>query len=316
MLAMITILLFQSIMLGIDINGTELLNLLIKKDQISSTTGYKISFIVATQDNQFNDPNQGMHFIDCNATWTTEGYFVMKKTNHYEHQPVFAPPGSRGYKFYDYYDDNLIVWRTIEEYVLSSPERNDTLEKVKVFFVDPNNRIVQTGDNIMLHRWPINNPYSTYQFKYYQFPMGRGFSRHLGSVKSEKSLSSGLLKVTSQGSHGPGLNGTWELTIDPNSDYLVREAIFTMEGELKPTKVITSSGVIENDGIRLAKCGTYKSSSGFELSIKMTDISKVVGPNKLYEEVLSCLNSPLPPGTSIIDHRGEKTFITTVEQMK
>ena len=319
MFVVIVIFLFPSARLHAEISKAELLNSLRERDQISSTAGYKISFIVATEDNQFNDPNQGMVLRDCEATWTKEGAFAMKVINHYKHPPVFAArtkPGDgshHNYRAFDYYDGNLIVWRTLEGYTFSSLDRNDTIEKLRSFFVDPNGQIVQTGNNILVYRWPIDKPYSMHQFKYYQLPTGRGFSRHLGNVTSVKSLTSGLMKVTSQGSCGPSWQGTWEFTVDPNADYLVREAIFTTEGQHEPIKTITSSGVVEKDGIRLAKYGTYRSASGFELSVEVTDISKVVGPNKLYEEVLSHLNSPLPPGSQIMDRRGDKPVITTVK---
>lgn len=311
---MIVALLFPSTTLVAQISGKELINLLNEKDQISNAVGYKISFIVATQYNHFNDPNQGMVFKDCEVTRTKEGAFAMKKIHQYEHPPVFGRLRSRNYSAFDYDEKgNLIVWRTLEEYVLCTPDRNDTISKLRVFFIDPNNKIVQTGDNIMLHRWPIDKPYSMYQFKYYQFPMGRGFSRHLGIVTSAKSLSSSLVKVDSKGSHAPGVPGAWELTLDPNSDYLIRKATFTMEGHLEPTRIVTSSGIIEKDGIRLAKYGTFKISDLLDLSVEVTDISKVVGPNKLYEEVLFLMDSPLPSGASILDMRGEKPVRTTVK---
>ncbi len=308
---LITALLFPSTALLAEISGVELLNLLSDRDQIYSTDGRRISFMVATQDNQFYDPNQGMVVRNCEATWTKEA-FAMKITNNYEHPPVFAPLGSRGYQTYDYYKGNLIVWRTLEEYIFSSPDRNDTISKLRSFLVDPNGQIMETSDSTLLYRYPIDKPFSLYQFKYYQVPTGRGFSRHLGNVTSVKALTSGLMKTTSQGSFGPGLQGTWELTVDPNSDYLVREAIFTMEGEHKPTKVITCSGVMMKDGVRLAKYGVYRTSTS-ELSIEVTDISKVVGANALYEEVLLYLNRPLPPGSSILDLQGEKPIRTTVK---
>ena len=55
-------------MLLAEISGVELLNSLREKDQISTTAGYKISFVAATQDNQFNDPNQGMVFRNFSLT--------------------------------------------------------------------------------------------------------------------------------------------------------------------------------------------------------------------------------------------------------
>lgn len=319
MLAMIAILLFQPTMLGTEISGTELLNLLSQRDRVFNSTGYKISFVITTDNNQFNDPNQGMVFMDCTVTRAEEGH-AMKIVNHYEHPPVFAvrtKPGDgshHDYRAFDYNaDGNLIVWRTLEKYILSTPDRNDTLEKVRVFFVDPNGQIAETDDNLKLHRWPIGSLDSMYEFRQFQLATGRGFSKRLGAVTSVRTLSSGLTKVTSLPLHGSGPEGSWELTIDPNSDYLVREATFTPDGADKPTIEVTSTGVISKDGIKIAKNGVYKSSSGLELSIEVNDISKVVATNRLYEEVRSYLDGPLPSGAGIIDLRGEKPVRTTVK---
>jgi len=297
-----------------EISTEELLNLLNEKDKTSNLVGYMISFVIATQDNQFRDPNQGIIFMDCEATRTKKSFFSMKIISNYEHIPIFAPVGSRNYRPFDYdHDGNLIVWRSLEKHILSDANCNDTLEKLRVFFIDPNGQVVKTGDNTLLHRWPSGDPDNIYQFRQFQLAMGRGFSRHLGIVTSLKSLSSGGIKVKSEGSYGQGLNGSWELILDPNSDYLVREALFTMDTAPKPTIIVTSTGVMMKDGIKIAKHGTFKYSNSLEASFEVTDISKVVGPNLLYEEVLSRLNSPLPPGSLISDLRGEKPIRTTVK---
>ncbi len=310
---LIAVFLFLPTTLVAEISGVQLLSLLSEKDQISESVGYKTSFVMTTQNNQFNDPNQGIVFMDCKATWTVEGLFAMKITYNYEHPPVFAPPSSRGYKSYDYYDGNLIVWRTLKKYTLSAPERNDTLEKIRAFVVDPNGEILKTHDKMVLHRFLIDRPDNMYQFNQFRMAVGRGFSRHLGTVTSLKSLSSGGIKVTSEGSYGQGLNGSWELTLDPNSDYLVRKAIFTMDGADKPTIITTSSGVTMKDAIKVANRGVYKFVGVREVSVEVMEISKVVGQNKIYEEVLLHLDSPLPTGSLISDLRGEKPIRTIVK---
>jgi len=308
------ILLYTATTLGADISGENLLNLLGERDRAFNSIGYKISFAIATQHNQFNDPSQGMVLMDCTVTRTEEGC-AMKITNHYEHPPVFATrtkPGDgsgHDYRGFDYdHNGNLIVWRTMGKYILSTPNRNDTLEKVRVFLVDPNDQIVETGDNIKLHRWPIGSLDSMYEFRQFQLGAGRGFSKHLGAVKSIDNLPSGLKRVKSKDKS----TGNWELTIDPSSDYLVRKAFLTKEGMDEPTIEVTSSGVIENDVLRIAEYGTYKSSM-LKLSFEVADISKVVGRNELYEEVQSFLNEPLLKGASIIDLRGKEPVRTTVK---
>lgn len=312
--ATIATLLFPSTMLLAEISGVELLNLLSEKDQISNTAAYKTSFMMARKANP-SDPNQGMVLIDCEATWAKEGVFAMKIVGNYEKDvPVFVPQRSRRYKSIEYdRDGNLIVWRSVEKYILFAPDRNETLEVLRGFRIDPNNRILNMNDHTQLHRWPISNRNNMYELRQFQLATGRGFSKYLETVTSVKTLSSGLMKVASQGSYGPGLQGTWELTLYPKSDYLVGEAIFTMDGKDEPSLVTTSGGVMVKDELKLAKYGTYRYSNLLELSVEVTNISKVVGPNKLYDEVLSHLNTPLPPGSQIMDRRGKKPVVTTVE---
>jgi len=306
------ILLFPSMTLLAKINAEQLLDLLNEKDQISNSVGYIISYQVLTKANMF-DPNQGLVIMDCTVTRTGQA-FAMKITYNYEHPPIFAHLGTRDYQPIDYdQEGNLIVWRTLEKYILFAPDRNDTLKKLMVFFVDPNDQIVKKRNNIGLHRFSIGDRNNMYEFSQYELATGRGFSKNLGTVTSAKTLPSGLMKVTSKGSYRRGPQGNWELTLDPNSDNIVREATFIPEWMDRPIVEVTSSGVIEKDGIKIAKYGTVKFSNVLELSVEVTDISKVVGANKLYEEVLSRLTSPLPIGASILDMRSEKPVRTTVK---
>lgn len=296
------------------IGGEELLKVLREKDQISHSGGYKISFVLAGL-NPFKDPNQGMVFKDCTATWTGEGSFAMKVKCYYEDPPVYRSPGSAYDARYGYdRNGNYIVWRSLEEHIISTDDRNDMMQKSRAHSIDPNDRIVETGDNVLLYRYPIDKPYSMYQFNQYEMGMGRGFSRQLGTVKSTKLLSSGLLKVTSQGSYGGGFQGTWELTVDPNSDLLVRKAVFTPKGADKPITEVTTIGVVTKDGLTMAKHGVLKYTDFLELSIEVTAISKVVGPNDFYAEVFTNVTKPLPIGAVIMDFRGKEPIRTTVRK--
>jgi len=307
-------LLFPSTTLVAEISGVELVNLLSEKDQISHSASYKTSFVMGKNAHPF-DPNQGIVILDCEAT-RTAGSFAMKITYHYEKDiPVFATLGTANYKPFDYDPDgNLIVWRSLEEYVLFAPDRNESIEKIKPFFVDPNGKSVPKGGiNTIVRRFAIGSQEGIYRFNQCELATGRGFSKHLGTIDSAKSFPSGLMKVTSQGSYGTGLKGSWELTLDPNSGYLVRKATFTWEGAPEPIVVVTSAGIMSKDGLEFAKYGTFKYSNLLELFVEVSDISKVVGPNKLYEEVRLRLDSPLPAGARIYDLRSKKPVVTTVE---
>lgn len=303
---------FPKSILFAEISSSDFLRLIKEKDQTSQAVGYKISFVMATEDNQFKDSNQGMVFMNCESTWVTENIFAMKISYDYEHPPIYGRVRTHNYAGYDYYNGNLVVWRTLEKYILSSPERNDTLEKVKVFFVDPNNRVVETDDNIKVHRFKISDANNRYQFNQFELATGRGFSRHLASNVSIASQTPHLTEITSQDSW-QGVTGNWKLTLDPSSDNLIREAIFTVNTAALPSVKVATNGIIEKDGIKMAKSGTVKYLSSLELNIEIMEISKIIGANDLYEEVSSLLNKPLPTGAMIIDMRGDKPVRSTVK---
>jgi len=311
LLSLLATLLFSQTLIA-EVDNDALLNLMREKDRISQAIGYEISFVMTTNDNQFKDPNQGMVYMDCETTWLKEDTFAMKIQYYYEHLPVYGRIRTHNYAGYDYRDGNLIVWRTLEAYILFSPDRNDTLEKVRVFYVDPNNKIVDMGDNIKLHRFKIGDTNNKYRFNQFEMATGRGFSKHLTSNISITSQPPRLTEITSQDSW-LGVGGRWKLTIDPVSDNLVRGAIFTMNAATRPSVEVTTGGVIEKDGIKMAKYGTVKYSSDLELDIEVTDISKIIGKNDLYEGVAARLNEPLPKGAGIIDLTGTKPVRSTVK---
>ena len=296
-----------------EISGVQLVDLLRQKDADCNIAGRRISFNMTTEDNQFGDPNQGKTMMRCEAT-QTEDSFAMKIVYDYEHPPIFASMGTRGYAPYDYDPNgNLIVWRTVQEYVLSAPNRNGIIQKLRAFRVAPNGEIVRQDDNTRLHRFRIGSSFSKYRYSQFEQAVGRGFVTDLGTVKSTESLPTNLIHVTSQGSRGLTLKGTWQLTLDPNSDWLVREANFTRDGADKPTVVVTSTGTVTKGKLQVAKYGTFKYSNALELSVEVTAISEVVARNRLYEEVLSQFTGPLPPGSQISDFPGDKPVRSTVE---
>jgi hypothetical protein len=296
------------------IGGEKVKDTLLELDKNANLADYKVSFVVTRTDNPFNDPNQGTVFEDCEVTWTPKGNFAMKMKRHYEHPPVFGHVRSNNYLPVDYdKKEDLVVWRATQEYVLCTSDRNDLITKYEVFTVDPGGKVTEKGTNVILTQFPVDKPYSAYQFKYYRLPMGRGFSSRLTTIETGEALPSGLLKLKSNGSCGPGFQGRWEVTVDPGADHLVREAFFTRDSESKPMEVVTTSGIVKQDGITLAKNGVYKSISGFELSVEVTGLSKITETNVLYDEIVSELNKKLPHGASIVDMRGDRTIRTTVE---
>jgi hypothetical protein len=307
----IALLLLASITDAVEIAETELLSLMNEKDAQLKMVGCNISFLMTEQSHK-SDPRQGLVHSHCEANWQQKDSLVMKKSYVYEKDiPVFVPPEANVYGKNEYDDHgNLIVWRNIESYILFSPEQNDRIQKIRALRIDPNGKLVSEGKTkIMLHRYPIGSNGNIYEFNRLKLATGRGFSDSIQSITSTKILPSGVMQITA-----PQKNGNnWELTIDPNSDYLVRKAVLMQEEMSEPKRIVTSEGSITKHGITLGKFGTYKYSGSPLVNFEVIDISKISGHNELYEEVLSFLNSSLPPGSIIVDLRGDKPIRSTVK---
>lgn len=297
-----------------EIGGEVLVRELRERDALSSRSGYIISFVAAEQANE-DDPNQGMVFSDCRATWGVDGCFVIKMINHYEHPPVFAKPGTKGYGPIDYDGEGrLVVWRALERYALSSSSRNELAEVYDVLMVDPNGQITAGDRIVMLHRYPPSDVPGWYQFKKYELPMGRGFSRYLGTVTIVEEKGDSMVETGADGTYGKTLHGSWKLTTEGGTDHLVRKATFRLDGETKAFIEVSSSGLVEKSGVKLAKRGVFRAPTvNVEVSLEVEDISRVDGINRVYEEVISMLDGPLPKGSQILDWRGEETVITSVQ---
>lgn len=310
------ILLFQPTTMRAEVRGTDLLKLLSEKDQVAKCNSFKASFFMIKNAKLF-DPNQGKVVMDCNATWGPDGSFAMKAVYYYEKEiPVFAPPESANYRPFEYDSDgNLIVWRILERHFISLPGRDETLEKIKSFFVNPDGKLTgKGGSNTILHRYPPGSPETTFRLKQFELATGIGFSKYLCTPKAVKSLSLGFIELTAEGLYAQGQGkGKWTLTLDPNSGYLVRKAIFRGDKANRDLIAVTSRGALSNDGLVVAEHGTLKYADSPELNVHVEGISKVTGPNHLFGEVLSRLDSPLPAGAMIYDLRGEKSIITSVK---
>jgi hypothetical protein len=69
----------------------------------------------------------------------------------------------------------------------------------------------------------------------FQWAMGRFFSEHIDKVTHVEESEGGRLHVSALGNRHKGHNGKWELVIEPDAAWIVREARFY--GETKPDKL-------------------------------------------------------------------------------
>lgn len=73
--------------------------------------------------------------------------------------------------------------------------------------------------------------------------MGRGYSEHISDIVGIKEVANGLLSVTAIGTDISNREGAkWELLVDPDAAYMVREAKMYQDGKDKPSIYMKNSG--------------------------------------------------------------------------
>jgi hypothetical protein len=287
-----------------------LLSTLKERDPGLNNQPYSVSFSAQEQANT-HDLDQSAVFMDCSAAQDELGILATKIVYHYEKDPVYIPPGSRQSNSIDYHAGNLVVWRKIAKYSLSSRQQDTEIKRLQCFWVDPNNKAKLMGENTLITRRPIGSEESALEFRQFQLAIGWGYSKHLARSVSTKSVD-GFVKMTAEGSYGTGSEGTWELSLDPNSAYLVRGASFQRSGANKPSITITNTGTFSKGTLKIARRGTFEWVAGLKLSVEITDfVAGTPGARHLIDEVGAVVNSPLPKGASILDLRGPRPVRTT-----
>lgn len=269
--------------------------------------GFVASFLMTTTHPL--DPAQGNEIKHCTVSWTADSCAI-KIISDYDHQPVFRPKRILGYEAIDYDGEgNLIVWRSIEKYIISTKDRNDAVEKLAQHCISPDGDILRTNIYTQLYRYPIGSPDNTYLFDQFCLATGRGLSKYLTEITTGplKSLPKDLRSVKAVGSYGENLEGEWTITFDQDSDYLIREGTFTADGLEEPVVELISSGLIKCPGLTIAESGVFRTGiykAQFQvLSLKNIELSKA-NANPLLSEALKHVTASLPSGASeVVDYR-------------
>jgi len=276
-----------------------------------------ISFIMITSHPW--DRAQGAQTNYCEVAWVSNTC-VMKVRIEYEHAPVFQPVGILDYRPLDYdAAGNLIVWRSLDKYVVYDPGRNDVREEQATLKISPEGAIVSSNRYTHVYHYPLGRTDGLYPLEQLRLATGRGFGRHLGEITSGGGTQPepAPQRLKGAGSFGGGLRGQWSLVYDTANDGLMREGAFTSEGSPTPSLVITNSGVVECPGFRIAASGTYTFGhyqARFRVTaLRRTDLQEP-GSLALQREVLERLDAPLPPGNAgIVDFRKSPPERTSVK---
>jgi hypothetical protein len=278
--------------------------------------GFAASFIMRTE--SLFDPAQGKQFNVIEVAWS-QNWCVMKATSLYEHEPVFRLPGTAGYRPIEHDSEgNLIVWRPLAKYTLSTKEQNDTSEKSAMYVIDPAGKTIATNIYTKLLRFRIGDRNNVYIFDQFRMATGWGFGEQLRDITANRTDVTrpgfGLLEAT--GGRGVSLEGKWEITYELGPDPLVRQARFFVDSDAQPILETANSGLMEAPGIRIAKLGHFRSGAyeaHFQvLSLRALDDSEG-GSNPLYKEVSKEVAGPLPRESEVIDFRGERPKVIRTE---
>lgn len=280
--------------------------LLVQNDAKAKTDKWFIASFILKVQHPF-DPAQGIEIKNCTIMWNYDSCMIKTKSE-YEHPPVFRPLGVLDYRQIDYdKDGNLIVWRSLENSVISTKDRNESVEKLIMFRIGPLGDIRDSKNYTQLYRYPVGSAKSTYLFDQFRLATGRGLSKHLIRIRSEISRSSnkGLRSVKAIGKYGESLNGNWDVTFDQEMDFLVREAVFYPDGLAEPLVEIMSYGLIQCPELSIAESGFFRAGSyGAQfrvISLRRTNESDV-GLQSLLKEIKERVRTKLTPGASeIID---------------
>jgi hypothetical protein len=299
------------------LTDTEILNSFKNRDSfLKSEIPKSATFKMITRAYMF-DPNQGQMLKDCAVTW--QGNDVkMKIVYDYLQDPVYVPPGTGGYAYqaidYDK-DKRLIVWRFLETYIISTTEKTEVLDKTQRLNVSPDGSIEKIGVVSTSKRvYHAKSGLYSGEFKYFLLASGLCFSDYIdaNSINLIKTPNEKLVEFDSRGNFGKESRGTWKLTLDPNSDFFVKNASYTLDGMNRPSKIVSTSDIVKKNGLEYAREGhiIFSDSSVRDYG----DINISIDDNQqLRQEITQTMESPLPPGSDIIDYNEGKPFRTTIK---
>jgi hypothetical protein len=304
-----------------DITGAEVFGSIKNREQFAKSDISKTAIFKILTNASTSDPNQGRVLKDCAVTWEKNNIW-MKMVYNYLQDPVYVPPGSMSYGYrpisYDK-DKRLLVWRSLEAYIVSTPEKTEILDRLQLLRVDPNGAIEKSADiHITKHVFPANDQYDgNYDFQQFLLAAGLCFSDYIdaNNIELVKTSDGNRIEINSRGTFGKNSKGTWKSTVDPDSDFFVREASFTGEGFNKPSIKMSTSDIVKKDGLAYAREGHIVLGGDSNPIIRdYVDIDiSVINNQELRQEVNQHMEAPLPIGSDIIDFKGGKPTVTPIK---
>jgi len=188
--------------------------------------------------------------------------------------------------------------------------------------VTPDGQVTRRGtmNCVKLHRpkdiQPIADKLS------FQWALGRFFSEHIDKVTHVEESEGGRLHVSALGNRHKGHNGKWELVIEPDAAWIVREARFY--GETKPhlLKVdMSNEGTVRSGSFCIpqkARVNFFGRATEDSVSTHHLTFGPVVDEfdEELYKQCEQTVLHADQPRLTVIDKRVSPTIVTKHDSTK
>ena len=172
----------------------------------------------------------------------------------------------------------------------------------------------QIGDGAM--SWVIRftspkDPALTFLVKKTVWSMGRGFSEHIKEFIEIDDVGDGKFVCKGIGTGLGNISGSWEVTVDTNSGYLVRSARFIRKGHTEPSYEIQTSGTKRAGGQWVAESSLWSDRFIGEGVKELPQSVEKASPEpdmEFFQKIEQSLLGPYPGDGVVIDTRLKPIF--------
>lgn len=253
------------------------------------------------------DSEQSSETKHVSVVWDNEARLI-KVVSEYDHAPIHRPANTVGYQPYDYdAEGNLIIWRTQELYAISNAERNEAVEVLVMHRIDRAGKSIERQIYSQRYLYSVESTDSAFLFDQFRMATGWGISEQLRDMVSSEPAGNGRERVVAVGSFGGGMTGEWSVTYDRGSTHLIRQGNFVPLGSSEPYATLSSEGIVETNGLEIAKSGRYRAgtySAEVDVARFMTLSADEFDSDPLRKEIAQKIDAAPSPASEIIDFRG------------
>jgi len=203
-------------------------------------------------------------------------------------------------------DDNWVVNFPRLRYSYYGPDLSAIYDGNTVSTVGPAGNIVREDTCDLALFFDPGSDVPTFARDYGLRSMGRGFSRFIERVTDVKELAGGKFDLCAEGRLNDSYPGRWELVIEPEAGWMVREARF-LNRHGRFVKEMTNEGLIRAGPLAIPKTSEMDWPTTISLDSKIGVNFETVRAGfdeELFQRAREAVVGPHPPGTMISDRRG------------